>query len=310
MLGPVLDGIVLGCIITLGAVGITLVADILNFFNFYHGALFTLGAYVTYMTVQLLPEWSTFPFLSFGMPMVIGMIVSMVVTSLVALVVDWSVFKTLRSRGATPLFLALTSLGVAFVLRSVVNLIWGPEVKYYSRSIQMSLQMPMGIRLRPDEIFIMALTLVLVMVAYLFLKYTRLGKAMRAMSDDSVLARASGISTDRVINWTWIIAASLAAMGGTLYGISVQLRPTMGWTFLIPLFVAVIVGGIGSFWGAFVGGMIIGIAEEVLTSVLQHLFFVLEWKISMSAYKPAIAFVLIVIVLLVKPEGIFGKQEG
>ena len=308
MIGPLVNGIILGSIITLGAIGVTLVADILNFFNFAHGSIFTLGAYFTYLYLNLLPEMGNLFSLSFGPMMFLAIALSMISTSVVVLFFDKTLFKTLRDRNSSSLFLALTSLGLVFVLKAIVSIIWGPQVKYYG-SMQPAIKFPMGIKIKPDEFFIVAASVILVAAAYLFLKHTRLGKAMRATSDNSTLARASGVSTEKVISWTWVISSSLAALGGTLYGITVQLRPTMGWSFLIPMFVAVIVGGVGSFEGALVGGMIIGISEEMLTSALQQLFLQLRIDVVMSAYKPAIAFVLIVLVLLVRPHGIFGRKE-
>ncbi|MBS3813223.1 branched-chain amino acid ABC transporter permease [Candidatus Bipolaricaulota bacterium] len=307
MLGSLVNGIILGSIITLGAIGVTLVADILNFFNFAHGAIFTLGAYFTYLYLNLLPETGTMFSLSFGPGMILAIGLSMISTSVVVVVFDKIIFRTLRRRNASSLFLGLTSLGLVFVMKAGISMIWGPQVHYYG-PIQSAINFPLGIKVKPDEFFIVAASLILVLVSYLFLKYTRLGKAMRATSDNVTLARASGVETEKIVTWTWVMSASLAAMGGSLYGIEVQLRPTMGWSFLIPMFVAVIVGGVGSFGGALLGGMIIGISEELVTSLLQDMFLSLNMNVIMSAYKPAIAFVMVIIILLVRPHGIFGKK--
>lgn len=309
MLGPLVNGIILGSIITLGAVGVTLVADILNFFNFAHGAIFTLGAYFTYLYLNLLPEMGTMFSLSFGPGMILAIGLSMISTSVVVVIFDKIIFRTLRKRNASSLFLGLTSLGLVFVMKAGISMIWGPQVHYYG-PIQSAINFPMGIMVKPDEFFIVGASIILVLVSYLFLKYTSLGKAMRATSDNVTLARASGVETERIVTWTWIMSASLAALGGSLYGILVQLRPTMGWSFLIPMFVAVIVGGVGSFGGALLGGMIIGVSEELITSLLQDMFLSMNINVIMSAYKPAIAFVMIIIILLVRPHGIFGKKEA
>lgn len=308
MIGSLVNGIILGSIITLGAIGVTLISDILNFFNFAHGSIFALGAYFTYLYLNLLPEMGNLFSLSFGPSMFVAIALSMVSTSVVVLFFDKTIFKTLRDRNSSSLFLALTSLGMVFVLRGIISIIWGPQVRYYG-FMQPSIQFPLGIRIKPDEFFIVAASVILVAAAYLLLKYTRLGKAMRATSDNSTLASASGVSTEKVISLTWALSASLAAVGGSLYGITIQLRPTMGWSFLIPMFVAVIVGGVGSFEGALLGGMIIGISEEMITSAIQQLFLQLNIKVVMSAYKSGIAFVLVVLILLVRPHGIFGRKE-
>lgn len=304
------SGIVYGSIVALGAIGLTLISSILNFFNFAYGDLFSLGAFVTLLFLGLLGDWPAFPGLSFGLSMVVAMLLSVFITVVVILLIDRFFFRPLRNIGATPLFMSLASLGLAFILRAIINIVWGPEVRYYSAAIQISRKLPLGIRVKPDEIFIVVCALVLVTLLYMFLKRTRMGKAMRAFSDNPVLAKASGVETNRVIMWTWIIAGALITVAGTLYGIQVQLRPIMGWHFLIPLFVAVIMGAVGSFWGAMIGGMVIGISEEMITGLIQNMFNSLQIEADMSVYKPAVAFVLVVAILLFKPQGIFGKKEG
>ncbi len=303
------SGIIYGSIIALGAIGLTLISSILNFFNFAYGDLFSLGAFVTLLFLGLLGDWQPFPGLSFGWGLVFGTLLSVLIMLGVILLIDRFYFKPLRNVGVTPLFMSLASLGLAFILRAVINIVWGPEVRYYSTAIQISKKLPLGVRAKPDELFIVICALVLVALVYLFLKRTRMGKAMRAMSDNPVLAKASGVETNRVIMWTWIIAGALITVAGTLYGIQVQLRPIMGWHFLIPLFVAVIMGGVGSFWGAMIGGMVIGISEEMITGLFQNAFNSMGIEADMSVYKPAVAFVLVVAILLLRPHGIFGKRE-
>lgn len=302
------NGLILGSIFTLGAIGVTLIADILNFFNFAHGDMLSFGAYLALFFVGIMPSWGDFPGLSFGPAMILAIIFAMVVMAAFALFFDKVLFKPLRERGSSELFLALSSLGVAFILRSIIRLVWGPQAQYYG-GLQMTKEYPLGITIKPDEFFIVGTALFLVVVVYLFLKQTKIGKAMRAASDNKTLARVTGIDTEKVINWTWIIAVSLTAAAGVLYGIEVQLRPIMGWNILIPIFVAVVVAGVGDLWGAMVGAMIIGVAQEMLTGVLQNMFDVLDIDVLMTAYKPAIAFVLMVVVLLFRPQGIFGTGE-
>ena len=309
MLDLLVSGIIYGSIITLGAIGLTLMADILGFFNFAYGEYFSLGAYCTLLFLSLLPNWGTFPGLSFGWGMVMAIPLSMLVTVAVMLIADYFFFKKLRAMGATSLFLALASLGLSFMLRALIYIAWGPEVQYYTSAIQMSLEFPFGILIKADEIFILISAFVLVALVYLFLNKTKIGKAMRAMSSNLVLAKASGIQTNRVISRTWIVAGILVSVAGTLYAMAVQLRPDMGWHFLIPLFVAVIMGGIGSFWGAMIGGMTIGISEELIAGLMQELFFTLDLDVDMSIYRPAIAFIFVIVILLIRPHGIFGKKE-
>jgi branched-chain amino acid transport system permease protein len=292
-------GVVLGSIIALGAIGLTLLYGILRFAHFAHGDLMTLGAYlVLLLNAELLPaagiperRWGP---LSFGWRMLGSLVVSMGVTALVALVIDRLLYAPLRSRKSSPVILAMASLGVALILRSLIYIIWGPQFLFYSQELRPAWELPLGVRLKPDQVCILVLALVLVLLLYLFLQRTRLGKAMRATADNPQLAWVCGIDTGRVTAWTWVIGAALASAAGVLYGLDAQLRPDMGWSFLLPLFAAVILGGIGSPLGALVGGIILGVAQQVSTAFL------------LPTYKPAVAFLLLIILLFVRPRGLFG----
>ena len=292
-------GVVLGSIIALGAIGLTLLYGILRFAHFAHGDLMTLGAYlVLLLNAELLPaagiperRWGP---LSFGWRMLGSLVVSMGVTALVALVIDRLLYAPLRSRKSSPVILAMASLGMALILRSLIYIIWGPQFLFYSQELRPAWELPLGVRLKPDQVCILVLALVLVLLLYLFLQRTRLGKAMRATADNPQLAWVCGIDTGRVTAWTWVIGAALASAAGVLYGLDAQLRPDMGWSFLLPLFAAVILGGIGSPLGALVGGIILGVAQQVSTAFL------------LPTYKPAVAFLLLIILLFVRPRGLFG----
>jgi len=194
--------------------------------------------------------------------------------------------------------MAMTSLGVAIALRGLVQVIWGAESEQYPRLSKLQYQLPMDVRIPPDWIFIGALTVILVLALYLFLTRSKMGKAMRATSDNLELARVSGINTERVIWWTWAIGAALAATAGVLLAVfQALLYPDMGWEILIPLFAAVILGGIGNPYGALAGALIIGVTAEVSTQWLT------------PAYKPAIAFGIMIVTLLLRPRGLFGVKD-
>ncbi|MDP6783256.1 MAG: branched-chain amino acid ABC transporter permease, partial [Dehalococcoidia bacterium] len=222
----------------------------------------------------------------------------MVVLATLAIGLDIGVYRRLRGRGVSTVVLAMTSLGVAIALRGAVQVLWGGETEQYPRLSRQFYQAPMDVRIPPDGIFIGLVTVTLVVALYLFLSRTRMGKAMRATSDNKELARVSGINTERVIWWTWAIGAALAATAGILLAVfQAQLLPIMGWRVLIPLFAAVILGGIGNPFGALVGALIIGVTSEVST----------EWL--SPSYKPAVAFLLMIATLLVRPTGIFGVKS-
>lgn len=299
MIELVVYGIVLGSIIALGAIGLTLVYGILRFAHFAHGDFMTLGAYVALflhsdlLPILGIPEGKLAP-LSFGWRMLASMGIAMGVSALVALVPDRLLYTPLRARRASPVIFAMASLGVALMLRSLIYLVWGPQFLFYSQELRPTWELPLDVRLRPDQVFILGAALLLVLLLYLFLQRTTLGKAMRATADNPQLAWVCGIDTGRVILWTWLLGTALTAAAGVLYGIDAQLRPDMGWSFLLPLFAAVVLGGIGSPLGALVGGMVLGIVQQVSTEFL------------LPTYKPAVAFLLLIILLLVRPRGLLG----
>jgi branched-chain amino acid transport system permease protein/neutral amino acid transport system permease protein len=297
-------GIVLGSIIALGAVGLTLVFGIIRFPNFAHGDLMAGGAYVALFMVSGFLAWigvpeTVFSPLSFGWRTLIAFPVSMAVVAAVAILLDRILYQKLRRKKSNAAILAMSSLGAAFILRMIILILWGADSLFYRPGVlRPALALPLGVKIRPDQVFIFLLALGLIGALHLFLRKTKMGKAMRATADNTELALVSGIDTERIIIWTWGIGGALAAAGGILYGIDVQLHPYMGWNFLIPLFAATILGTIGNMYGALIGGLVIGVAQQMSTAVL------------MPTYKPAVAFVIMIIILLVRPKGIFGGRRG
>ncbi|MEA3345859.1 MAG: branched-chain amino acid ABC transporter permease [Chloroflexota bacterium] len=292
-------GFVLGSIITLGAVGLTLIYGIVNFGNFSHGDLMTLGAYLALLlTARIFPALgiSDRPLspLSFGWVMLLSFIPAMAVTGLVALVADRLVYRPLRRLEVKPVFLAISSLAVALVLRSLVYILWGPDYHFLIHGLRPMLRLPLGVKLRPDQVFIIIIAWAMVAGLYLFLQRTKIGKALRAMADNPNLARITGIPTERMTILVWFIGGSMAAAGGILLGIDSQVRPTMGWALLLPLFAAIVLGGIGNPYGALVGGLVLGIVQQASTMWL------------LPSYKPAVAFLVLILILMFRPQGIFG----
>jgi branched-chain amino acid transport system permease protein/neutral amino acid transport system permease protein len=295
-------GIVLGSIISLGAIGLSLVYGILRFANFAHGDFLTAGAYVALFMVTGVLSWigipdNTFGSLSFGWRMVIAFPISMAVVGCVAIALDRILYRKLRQKRSGAVMFAMSSLGAAFIIRMIILIIWGADSLFYRPGLMRpALELPLEIKIRPDQILILFVVLFLVLLLHLFLKKTKMGKAMRATADNMELALISGINTERIIIWTWGIGGALAAAGGILYGIDVQLHPYMGWNFLIPLFAATILGTIGNIYGALIGGLTIGIAQQVSTAFL------------LPTYKLAVAFIIMILILLIRPKGIFGKE--
>ena len=303
MLELTVYGIVFGSIISLGAIGLTLVYGIIRFANFAHGDLMTAGAYIALFMVTGVLGWlgvpdTNFGMLSFGWRMLIAFPVAMLVVACVAIALDRILYRKLREKKSHAVILCMSSLGAAFILRMLILIFWGADSLFYRPGmLRPAIEFPFGVKIRPDQILILFVVFALVVLLHLYLQKTKMGKAMRATADNMELALVSGIDTERVIILTWAVGGALAAAGGILYGIDVQLHPYMGWNFLIPLFAATILGTIGNVYGALVGGLIIGVAEQVSTAFL------------LPTYKPAVAFVLMILILLVRPKGIFGGKD-
>jgi branched-chain amino acid transport system permease protein len=303
MLELTVYGIVFGSIISLGAIGLTLVYGIIRFANFAHGDLMSAGAYIALFMVSVVLGWlgvpdTNFGMLSFGWRMLIAFPVAMFVVACVAVALDRILYRKLREKRSHPVILAMSSLGAAFILRMLILIFWGADSLFYRPGmLRPAVDFPFGVKIRPDQILILFVVFGLVVLLHLYLQKTKMGKAMRATADNMELALVSGIDTERVIILTWGIGGALAAGGGILYGIDVQLHPYMGWNFLIPLFAATILGTIGNVYGALVGGLVIGVAQQVSTAFL------------LPTYKPAVAFVLMIFILMIRPKGIFGGKD-
>lgn len=300
LLQHIADGLLTGAIVSLGAIGLSMAMNILRFANFGHSEFLTWGAYMAMAVIGLVGSidviGGAFGPLSFGVPLVLAMLASIAATAALALVLDKLVFSRLRARGSE-MTLIFASFGVALLVRSSLLMIFGHEPHYYSRAIQMSVELLPGMRVMPDQIFVLGLTLVLMAALHLFMTHSRTGIAMRAVSENTDLARLNGVDTAAVIRWTWIIGGALAAIAGIFYGLTVQIRPEMGFGLILPLFAATIVGGTGSIFGAVLGGFIIGLAENVSLMVIP------------SGYKPAVPFLIILLVLYVRPHGLFGERR-
>jgi len=193
--------------------------------------------------------------------------------------------------------MVFAAFGAALVMRNVVVLIWGHGSHYYTRELQMSVELLPGVRMLPDQIFILALALVVVVCLHGFLTYSRTGMAMRAMAESPALAQVCGIEVEGVVRLTWIISGALAAFAGVFIGLTPQIHPEIGFNVLLSLFAAAILGGTGSLPGAVVGGFLVGLAENLSLLVIS------------PGYKGAMPFLLLLLILIVRPQGIFGERS-
>ncbi|HVI88509.1 MAG TPA: branched-chain amino acid ABC transporter permease, partial [Dongiaceae bacterium] len=195
------------------------------------------------------------------------------------------------------IIMVMASFGASMALRSLVEFIFTSEPAYFSRELQIAMPLGFGIRLTPDQMLMLGLTLVLVVAMQLLIAKTQLGRAMRAVSENPALAQVAGVDTGRVVQVTWMLGGALACAAGIMAGITVQIRPFMGFDLLLPLFSAAILGGIGSVPGAVIGGLIVGLGESLAVQLIG------------ANYRAAAAFLLLIAVLLVRPTGLFGRRD-
>jgi branched-chain amino acid transport system permease protein len=313
-----IPGLAYGAQLALGALGVTLVYGILRFSNFAHGDLMAFGTMITILVTW----WLT------GMGVTLGPLptallalpVGILGAIAVALLIDRSVFRFYRQQKSAGIVFVMASVGVMFVLNGVVRLIIGPNEQRFAdgerflvtvRGFKEWSGLAEGLAIRIPVAITLIVAVVVVAALFWFLQYSKTGKAMRAYSDNEDLALLSGINPDRVVMVTWIIAASLATIAGVLYGLDKSFRPFTYFQLLLPIFAAAIVGGIGQPLGAIAGGFVVAFSEVTLTyaykRVLEYLGFAPDGLIQLlsTEYKFAISFVILVLVLLVRPTGIF-----
>ncbi|ARP66875.1 branched-chain amino acid ABC transporter permease [Mesorhizobium sp. M7A.F.Ca.CA.001.09.2.1] len=296
----VVDGLLTGSMIGLGAIGVTLTYSILRFSNFAHGDFMAWGTYATLAVVSAIGatfgKVAPIAPLSFGWPLIVALVVGMAFTALLALLLDKVLFSRLRSQGQA-IIVVMASFGASMALRSLLEFTFTSRPTYFSRAIQIAMPVGFGIRITSDQIALLLLTAVLVLAVHLLMTRTQTGRSMQALSQNAALARIVGIDVASVVRVTWVIGGALACVAGVMIGILVQIRPFMGFDMLLPMFAAAILGGIGSIPGAVLGGLIIGLAEAGAVQLIGA-----EWR-------AAVSFIILMAVLFVRPIGLFGVRE-
>jgi neutral amino acid transport system permease protein len=280
-----LNGLSLGAIYALGAVGLTLVYGILKLVNFAHGDFLTFGAYMAYLVN-----------VTWGMPLVVAVFWAMLTTAVLGIVLEKVMWGPMRARGAGMLQLLLMAIGLALVIRYSIQFIWSTELRQLDVNRTDTVQF-LGLTIGRTNLIVIIVGFAVLIGTGMMLRYTLLGKRMRALSDNLNLAETSGIDTSRVILWTWVFAAGFAGLAGVLIGAITQVQPELGFELLLPIFAAVVLGGIGNAYGALAGGIVLGVVIEWST-----LFIDARWK-------SAIGFVILILVLIIRPQGIFGRAK-
>jgi branched-subunit amino acid ABC-type transport system permease component len=285
------NGLVTGSVLAIGAAGVSIVYGILRLVNFAYGDFMAFGALMTYLFQGPLH-------LSFVLATVLGM----VATAALSVGLDPILWRPLRARRAGFMSLFLASIGLALVLRQALLLVAGPEPRFYDVNPYKVFVLG-SVRLAEAQVIAIATAAGAIVVVGVFLARTSTGRVMRAMADDRSLAAVAGVDVGRVIRFTWILSGLLAGLAGVLAGlVEYSFDPNFGFQLLLPIFAAVVLGGIGSVYGALVGGLALGVAMELST-----------WSGFAGGvnptYKPVVAFVVLALALLVRPQGFFGRAR-
>ena len=270
--------------IFLMALGFSLIYTVTRFFHFAHAILFTAGAYF----VLVFNVWM-------GLPLVVAVFLAIVATALGGCLLELSIYRPLRRRDSSPLVLLLASLGTYIALQNVISLIFGDDTKTLRSEVVREGLNILGARITPIQLVTVLASVGLMVLVLLLLKKTELGKAMRAVASDAELACVSGIESQRIILWTFAIGSALAGVAGILVALDVDMTPTMGMMPLMLGIVALYIGGVGSLPGIAIGALLLATAQQVAV-----------WYIG-SAWQDPVAFLLLLLFLLFRPVGIFGR---
>jgi len=299
-----LNGISIGSVYAIFALGYTLVFSILGMINFAHGAIFTLGAYFTYFLAGggfgfngLLANAA----LPFKLPFAIALMIGSILAGLASVLVEFLAFRPLRKQACDPLLTLVSSLGVAVVIVNLIQFLVGAEIYTFPSNIYGSLPTAINfgtsdrpITIRTVQIVIFAVSTVIVSILTYIISFTKIGKALQAVAEDATTARLLGINTEKFIILTFFLSGFLAGVAGTLVGSSVGLTPYFGIAFGLKGLGVIVLGGLGNIPGAVVGGLVIGLAEAFVPS-------------EYSGYKEAVAFAFLFIMLLFRPQGLLGR---
>ena len=285
-LQTLVDGLNLGSIYALIALGYTMVYGIAKMLNFAHGDVIMVGAYMSYCVTSYM-----------GMPAIVSIVMAVAVCTVLGIVIEGLAYKPLR--GVPSLAVLITAIGVSYFLQNAAQLIWGSAPKNFKSIVTMKPLVLFGGQLTiTGEVIYTIVASVLIMVALtLFINKTRMGKAMRAVSEDRAAAQLMGINVNQTISTTFAIGSALAAIAGVLLCSTVPtLMPTTGSMPGIRAFTAAVFGGIGSIPGAMLGGILLGVIETFSKAYLS------------TQFSDAIVFLVLIVILLVKPAGLLGKQ--
>ena len=285
------NGLVTGSVFAIAAVGVSLIYGILRLVNFAYGDVMAYGACMAFLFNVTL-----------GLQMVLSTALAMVATAVLSVALELVLWRPLRARGAGFMSLFLASIGLALILRQMLLLVAGPQSRAYDVN-PYKVYVIGSVRLSGSQAIAIAVAVVAIVLVGVLLSSTSLGRTMRAVADDRALAAVAGVDTGRVIVLTWIVSGLLAGLAGVLAAlVQSTFDPNFGFALLLPVFAAVVLGGIGSPYGALLGGFVLGVVTEL--STWGGFFGGVN-----SVYKPVVAFAILIGVLLVRPQGLLGRAR-
>ena len=278
-----INGVVAGNYFALGAVGLTLIFGVLRLVNFAHGEFLTLGAYLLILGNEL------------GLPLAISVLFGVAGAAVLGVALEIGMWRPVRRKRVGELQLLLLALGLAFFMRNAIAFVAGPEDRGTGANVTAGVAVG-ALRTGRTELIVTLLGVAAIVAVALGLRYTLLGKQARALSDSLQLSETTGIDTDRIVLVTWASSAGLAGLAGIFYALPAgTANPNLGFTLILSIFAAVVVGGIGNAYGALAGGLLIGLVQEWSTLVIE------------PSLKVAVGFAALVLVLVVRPQGLFGR---
>ena len=292
LLEQIINGLVLGGIYALIAVGYTMVYGIIQLINFAHGEIFMFGAYFAFTLVTFLnvPFWIALP-------------ISMLLCAAMGMLIDVIAYRPLRN--ASRLSALITAIGMSLGLQNLAQLIWKADQRSFPNDTlpafflsENAISLPGGADLPYRDLFIIMLALVLMVALNRLIHLTKIGKSMRACAQNKIAANLMGVNTNQVIAITFAIGSALGAVAGVMVGLRETVEPMMGYYKGVAAFAAAVLGGIGNITGAMLGGILIGLAEALGAGYIN------------SSYRLAIAYIIMIVVILIRPSGLFGSKSA
>lgn len=278
-----ISGLVTGTVLLLGSVGFSLVRRTENFLNISHGQILTLGAFLGY---------------TFNVTLGLNIYISFLISTLITTVVGWITYKVfykpIRSYGS--LYLLFTSVGVSYIIHGAIEVFYGVQAKSYNIESTKVFKINGIPIISGTELTVIMLALASVYGLHLILTKTLTGKAIRAIASNLTLANARGIDTEKITSITWLLSSALGAMAGIFYGLIGTVYTDMGWSVILLILSAVVLGGLGSIYGVMIGAMIIGLSMDLSVIIIP------------ASYRPAVAFAMVILVLIFRPQGILGGE--